>query len=324
MQEVIRRRVARARRLTGWRVVRRIVNVVGVLLAAATVAFLLEHAAPGSPARTILGGSSFRPSPAEIASVNHQYGFDKPLIVQYLDYMGNLLQGNLGSSYVLKQKVTTVIFGQIGPTLVLTITALVLSWIIAVGVTLLTVKRGRIVSALGSGFEMLSAGLPQYWLGLILLIVFAFNLGWFPADGGTSFSALVLPALTLAIPLAGFLGQVTRDEFAAVLEQPFVVSARARGMGDWGVRFKHVLRHAILPGITLSGWALGSLFSTSVIVEAVFDRPGLGQVLVNAVNQKDLPVVIGVTLVVALLYVVANLLVDLAYGFVDPRIRTAS
>jgi peptide/nickel transport system permease protein len=307
--------------MSTW-LLRRLASVVGVLLAAATVAFILEHIAPGDPARTILGGSSFRPSPAEIAAVDHQYGFDKPLITQYLDYMGNLLHGNLGSSYVLKQSVTSVIAGQIGPTLVLTLSALVASWIIAIVVTLLTVKRGRFVSAAGSGFEMLTAGLPQYWLGIILLIVFAFDLGWFPVAGGTSPSALVLPALTLALPLAGFLGQVTRDEFAAVLEQPFVVSARTRGMGDWGVRVRHVLRHAVLPGITLSGWALGSLFSTSVIVEAVFARPGIGQVLVNAVNQKDIPIVVGVTLVVAVIYMVANLLVDLAYVLVDPRMRT--
>jgi peptide/nickel transport system permease protein len=286
--------------MTKW-LLRRLASVVGVLLAAATVAFILEHIAPGDPARTILGGSSFRPSHAEIVAVDHQYGFDKPLITQYLDYMGNLLHGNLGSSYVLKQSVTSVIGGQIGPTLVLTLSALVASWIIAIVVTLLTVKRDRFVSAAGSGFEMLTAGLPQYWLGIILLIVFAFDLGWFPVAGGT---------------------RVTRDEFAAVLEQPFVVSARTRGMGDWGVRVRHVLRHAVLPGITLSGWALGSLFSTSVIVEAVFARPGIGQVLVNAVNQKDIPIVVGVTLVVAVIYMAANLLVDLAYVLVDPRMRT--
>jgi peptide/nickel transport system permease protein len=133
----------------------------------------------------------------------------------------------------------------------------------------------------------------------------------------------VLPALTLAIPLAGFIGQVTRDEFSSVMEQPFVLSARTRGMGDTGVRVRHALRHSILPGITLSGWALGSLFSTAVIVEAVFARQGLGQVLVNAVSQRDIPVVIGVTLLVAVVYVVANLLVDLVYLVADPRLRSA-
>jgi peptide/nickel transport system permease protein len=127
----------------------------------------------------------------------------------------------------------------------------------------------------------------------------------------------------MAIPLAGFIGQVTRDEFAKVLDQPFITSARARGMGDTEVRLRHALRHAVLPGITLSGWALGSLFSSAVLVEAVFAREGLGQVLTNAVAGQDMPVVVGVTLLVALVYVVANLLVDAAYVLVDPEIRLA-
>jgi peptide/nickel transport system permease protein len=315
--------LAAGRNLTALRVVVRLVQAVGVLLGAATLTFLLEQLMPGNPALTILGGSSFHPTHAEILAVDRQYGFDKPLVVQYAKYMLGLLHGDLGSSYVLKQNVTTVIGAQIGPTLVLTLTGLVLSWLIALTVTLLTVSRHRFVSGLGSSFEMFSASLPQYWLGVILLVVFAFNLHMFPVVGGTSVAATVLPALTLAIPLAGFLGQVTRDEFALVLEQPFVISARARGLGDWSVRVRHVLRHAVLPGLTLSGWALGSLFSTSVIVESVFARPGLGQILVNAVNQKDMPLVVGVTLVVAAVYLVANLVVDLASALIDPRLRAA-
>ena len=140
---------------------------------------------------------------------------------------------------------------------------------------------------------------------------------------GTGLAASVLPVLTLAIPLAGFLGQSTRDEFERELEQPFVTSARARGMSDTGVRLRHVLRHAVLPAVTLSGWALGALLSGAVIVESVFSRPGLGQVLVSAVNARDLPVVSGVVIFVALVYVVANVLVDLAYTLIDPRMRAS-
>jgi peptide/nickel transport system permease protein len=145
----------------------------------------------------------------------------------------------------------------------------------------------------------------------------------FPIIGGTSAWGTVLPVLTLAIPLAGFLGQVTRDEFEQVLQQPFVTTARTRGMSDLGVRVRHVLRHAILPAITLSGWALGALVSGAVIAENIFGRPGLGQVLVTAVNTRDLPTVSGIVLVIAAIYVVANLLVDLAYAIVDPRLRAA-
>ncbi|HMJ34451.1 MAG TPA: ABC transporter permease [Baekduia sp.] len=304
------------------RVARRVVAAVGVLLAAATVTFLLEQLMPGDPGVAVLGGAGAHPTDAQIAAIDHQYGFDRPVLAQYLTFMGHLLQGDLGQSYSLKQDVTTVISQQVGPTLALTLVALALAWVVAVAGTLLTAGRGRLRSSLGSGAEAVLAGLPQYWLGIVLLVVFSFNLHWAPVAGGTSLEGLVLPALTLALPLAGFLGQVTRDEFSGALEQPFAVSARARGMGEGAVRRRHVLRHAVLPGITLSGWALGALLSGSVIVEVVFARPGLGQLLVNAVNGQDLPVVVGITLLVALVYVVANLLVDLLYAIVDPRLRT--
>ena len=133
----------------------------------------------------------------------------------------------------------------------------------------------------------------------------------------------MLPVLTLAIPLSGFLGQVTRDEFDKVLDQPFITTARARGMGDTAIRLRHALRHAVLPAITLSGWALGALISGAVIVENIFGRPGIGQVLVTAVNTRDVPTVAGIVLVVAAVYIVANLLVDLAYAAVDPRLRAS-
>lgn len=297
--------------------------MLGVLWGAATLTFLAQHLMPGDPAQTILGGAGSKPSPEQLAAVNAQYGFDRPVLVQYVDYLGGLVRGDLGTSYVLKQPVADIIGQQVGPTLVLTITALVASWGIAVVVTLLTAHRSRALAALGSGVEIFLAALPQYWLGIVLLVVFAFQLHLFPVVGDDGVAGLVLPALTLALPLAGFLGQVTRDEFSTAMEQPFAVSAHARGMSDWGVRWRHALRHAVLPGLSLSGWALGSLFSTAVIVEIVFVRPGLGRILVDAVSKQDMPVVVGVTLLVALVYVVANLLVDVAFVRVDPRLRRA-
>jgi peptide/nickel transport system permease protein len=150
--------------------------------------------------------------------------------------------------------------------------------------------------------------------------VFAIEIRIFPVIGGTTARGTVLPVLTLAIPLAGFLGQVTRDEFEKVLDQPFITTARTRGMGDTAVRLVHALRHAVLPAITLSGWALGALVSGAVIAENLFGRPGIGQVLVTAVNSRDIPVVSGIVLVVAAVYVIANLLVDLAYVLIDPRL----
>ena len=302
----------------------RLAGVVGVLWGAATLTFVVEQLMPTDPAQTILGGAGAKPTAAQMAAVRAQYGFDRPVVVQYLDYLGGLLRGDLGTSYVRKQPVSEIIGQQIGSTLTLTVTALVAAWVIAVLVTLLTAHRSKPLAALGSGLETVLAALPQYWLGIVLLVVFAFRLHWLPVVGDGGPEGMVLPALTLALPLAGFLGQVTRDEFSSAMEQPFAVSARARGMSDLGVRCRHALRHAVLPGLTLSGWALGSLFSTAVIVEAVFVRPGIGRVLVAAVTSQDMPVVVGVTLFVAAIYVLANLLVNIAFWRIDPRLRRAA
>lgn len=301
----------------------RLARVVGVLWGAATLTFIAQQIMPGDPAQTILGGAGSRPSPEQLAAVREQYGFNNPALVQYLHYLGNLVRGDLGTSYILKQPVSDVIGHHLVPTLTLTVTALVASWVIAVAVTLLTAHRHPWLTSVGSGLEIFLAALPQYWLGIVLLVVVAIQLRLLPVVGDDGPAGLVLPALTLALPLAGYLGQVTRDEFSSAMEQPFAVSARARGMSDWGVRWRHALRHAILPGLTLSGWALGSLFSTAVIVESVFVRPGLGRVLVDAVTSRDMPVVMGVTLFVAAVYVLANLLVDIGFVRVDPRLRRA-
>jgi peptide/nickel transport system permease protein len=300
-----------------------IIGAIGVLWGAATLTFLAEQLMPVNPAQIILGTGSVKPSLAQIATVSHQYGFDKPVIVQYFNFLLHLVQGNLGTSYTQHQPVTTIISQQAWPTIELALVSLALAWVIALVFTLTTTKRGRFLSAFGSGVEITMASLPQYWLGVILAVIFAVDLQWFPVEGGNGLTGIVLPAFTMAIPLAGFLGQVTRDEFIRVLEQPFITSARARGMGDTQVRLRHALRHAVLPGITLSGWALGSLFSSAVLVETVFARQGLGQVLTTAVSSQDMPTVVGVTLLVALIYVIANVIVDVAYVLVDPEIKVA-
>jgi peptide/nickel transport system permease protein len=308
------------------RVLVKVVTAVLVLVAAASVTFFAQLLVPGSRATAILNqrnGRAQQWTASQLAPVNHEFGFDKPLIVQYLDYVGGLFRGNLGTSYTQFKPVTQVIGDELLPSLVLTVGGLVAAWVLALLVILLTAKRRRFISALGSTWEALTASLPTYWVGVVLLVVFAVEIRIFPVIGGTSVLGTVLPVLTLAIPLAGFLGQVIRDEFERVLDEPFITTARTRGMGDTAVRLVHALRHSVLPAITLSGWALGALVSGAVIVENLFGRPGVGQVLVNAVNTRDVPTVSGVVLVVAAVYVIANLLVDLVYVLVDPRLRAS-
>jgi peptide/nickel transport system permease protein len=316
---------AAPRRRRGLR--RLLVDLAGgviVLWGAATLTFTAVHLMPGDPAVAYAGGEAAHPAKSVIEAVTREYGLNKPIVIQYLVYLGRLLHGNFGYSVSQQMPVSHVIALNIGPTAELTLGSLVLSWVLAIGWTLLTVRRGRVISAIGSGLEVLAASVPQYWLGIILLEIFAFHLGLFPATGGTGFEGLVLPSLTMAIPIAGFLGQVTREEFEAALEQPYTTSARARGMTDWGVRLRHALRHAILPGVTLSGWALGALISGAVIVESLFSRNGLGNALLQGVTQQDMPLTIGVVLIVAVVYVLATILVDLLYQVVDPRLKATA
>ncbi len=313
-------RTARLARLFG----RRVASAVFVLWGTVTVTFVVLSVLPGDRATILLNvrsGLSIPRSAAELAPVNREYGFDRSLFIQYVDYLGGLARGDLGLSYQSGRPVSTIIGEQIAPTFVLAITSLVLAWLLTIVWTLATAGRGPRLRSLGSAGETITAGLPQYWVGILLLVVFAAHLEWFPVIGGTSFSGTVLPVITLAVPLAGFLGQATRTEFDRAIREPFVLSARTRGMGDTEVRLRHVLRHALIPGITLSGWAIGSLLSGAVLVETVFARPGLGAVLVTAVGQKDLAVVAGIVVLISALYVVINLLVDVIYVAVDPRLR---
>lgn len=300
----------------------RLGSTVLVLWAVATLVFLAQHLMPGDPGRIILGGSPT--TAAQIGAVDHEYGFDRPLLLQYGSYLGQLVRGDLGSSWSTQQPVAEMIGQQAGATVLLTLAALATAWVLAVCSALATAGRGRVLSALGSGLEVITAALPQYWLGTILLVGFAIENTWFPVAGGSGLRALALPALALGIPLAGFLAQLGRDEFDTALDQPFVTSARARGMGDPAVRLRHVLRHAVLPGVTLTGWALGALISGAVVVEAVFTRQGIGEVLVTAVVGRDMPVVAGVTLLIAAVYAVAGLLVDALHQLLDPRLRRPS
>ncbi len=295
-----------------------------VLWGAVTITFVVLAILPGDRATILLNitsGQAIERTPEELAPINAKYGFDQPVAVQYLRYVAGLLHGDLGTSYELQRPVVNIIREQIGPTFTLAVAALLLAWLLAIPWTLLTAGRGRRLGALGSAAETVMAGLPQYWIGILLLIVFAIWLRWFPVIGGTTLMDTVLPTVTLAIPLAGFIGQSIRSEFDRIMREPFVLSARARGMSRAGVRARHVLRHALIPGITLSGWAFGHLLSGTVLVESVFARPGLGAVLVNAVSDKDFALVSGCVILNSVLYVVINLVIDVIYLIVDPRLR---
>ncbi|MBM7830479.1 peptide/nickel transport system permease protein [Agromyces cerinus] len=301
-----------------------VAGAVFVLWAVATLTFFAIRLIPGDPAQAILGGPGSQASQEALDQVRSDYGLDQPLIVQYFAMLGRLLTGDLGTSYALKLPVADLLAAQLGGTLLLSALSLVLAWVLALGLAIWSTRRGRIASAVGEGIEITTAALPHFWLAAVLIAVFSVALDWLPPVATGTPAGLVLPVVTLAIPLAGFLAQVMRDSLLDAMQQPFVVSARARGESAVGLRVRHTIRHAALPAISLSGWALGWLLSGAVVVETIFAMPGLGRTLLQAVTLRDIPVVTGVVLLVALVYVLMTVLTDLAARIADPRLRQES
>jgi peptide/nickel transport system permease protein len=304
-------------------IVSRVLGGAFVLWAVATLIFFGVRLIPGDPAAAILGGPGSQASPEALEKVRQDYGLDRPLLIQYVQSMLRLLSGDLGSSYALKADVAALLGELFWSTLLLTALALAVAWALALVFATWATRGGRLARMVGSGMEVIAAAVPHFWLASLFILLFSTALGWLPPISTPGPLGLVLPVLTLAIPLAGFLGQVMRESLTDALESPFVLSARARGESETGVRWRHAIRHAALPAISLSGWAFGSLMSGAVVVETVFARPGLGRSLLNAVTIRDVPMVTGVALVSALAFVVVTMATDAVDRIADPRLRSS-
>jgi peptide/nickel transport system permease protein len=307
----------------GLSILLRVLTGLGVLWGAATLTFLAINLSGGDPALAILGGPESMPTPEMIARVRQEYGLDQSLIVQYGQYVLRLAQGDLGESYRLRIPVTRAIGAQIGATVQLSICAAVLAVLLAVISAITTARRGPWVSSLVSGSELVLSSAPSFVIGILLLLVFAFHWHVLPPSGSGTWQSLVLPTLALALPTAAVLTQVLRQELEDILDQPFIAMARARGMSETGVRLRHALRHAMVPLITLAGFVFASLLGGAVVVELLFSRQGIGRLMLDAANSKDVPMVLGITLLAAAIYVAVNLVVDLINHWVDPRVKQA-
>lgn len=302
-------------RLIFWR----LVAGVGVLWGAASLTFVAMNATGGDMAIAILGGPDALPTPQAIARVRADYGLDQPLFMQYVHYIGRLAHGDLGESYRLRIPVAHAIAEQMAPTLILALSAATVAVILSILVAVLTAKRRGPVRSIASNGELVISSMPIFVTGILLLLAFSFKLRLFPIGGDHGWKSLVLPVVSLALPISASLTQVLRSGLEEVLEQPFITMARARGLSDTRVRFGHALRHALTPLVTLSGYIFAFLLGGAVVTETLFARPGLGRLMVDAATNTDVPVVVGVTLFVAFLYVVINLVVDLLNTLIDPR-----
>ncbi len=298
---------------------RRLAASLLILLGVTLITFCLTFLIPADPVRMIAGRSA---TPETVASIRHQLGLDRPLPVQYASYVGKLVQGDMGRSYVQKTEVATLIEARLPATLLLMAGAIFFELLIGMpaGVFAAT-RRGRPADR---GIMILSfAGVstPQFVLGLLLLYVFAYLLGWFPLSGYGTPAHLVLPALTLGVAGGGWYSRMMRSSMVEVLRHDYIRTARAKGLSERSVVLVHGLRNAVLPLIAMIGLDIGIFMSGAVVVESVFGWPGIGQLAWQAIQRLDIPIIMGVTLVAAVAIVIGNLLADLVTPLIDPRIR---
>ncbi|MDR2381481.1 MAG: ABC transporter permease [Bifidobacteriaceae bacterium] len=310
-----RRRRSAAARLIAIR----LATAVFVLWAAVTVTFLAVHLAPGDTVSLLLGEN--RDDPLARAAVVERWGLDQPVWAQYLTYLQRIPSGDFGTSYVLRRPVGELIAEAMAPTFKLA--ALAGLGMLAIGfvVAYISTTKRRGVRPVSNAVQLVFLSAPPFWLAIVLLAIFSFQLGWFSVVDADSWQGLVLPVAAIAIPCGFYFAQVLSEGIDRAMEQPFALTARTRGLGHAGVRYHHALRHATLPGITVAGLTIGSLLGGAVFVETVFGRPGLGQVAVSAVTVKDVPLILGAAIVTTAAYVIASTAVDIFGILLDPRLR---
>ncbi len=300
-------------------IIRRILVSIPVLWGVLTLVFISIHLIPGDPAQVMLFG---RGHPADVAALRHQLGLDRPLPVQYWSFITHAAHLDFGTSIISHQPVMQEIWDRFPYTAELAVSAMILATIFGVitGIYSATHNR-RLSGTVVTGFAVLGISVPDFWLGTMLAVIFGVNLHWLPVAGTGGVANIVLPAVTLATVITATLTRLVRSSMVDVLGREYVRTAHAKGLRRQAVIYKHVMRNALIPVVTIFGLTLGGLLGGAVILENVFAWPGLGTLAVSAVTNRDFPVVQGTTFFFAVILIGANLLVDISYAFLDPRIH---
>lgn len=299
---------------------RRLTIAVPVLFGVTILVFLILHLIPGDPAQILLFGS--RPTPQQIAQLRSQLGLDQPLPVQYLLYLGRLAHGDMGQSFITNRPVAEEIAQRLPDTLELTFAAMLVAVLIGMPVGILGgVRPGSWADRLSSGFAVLGVAVPYFWFAVVLVLVFAVDLHLLPSLGEGSWDSIILPAVSLGWGLSAIIARLLRNNLVEIYRQPYMQVARAKGLSERMVLYAHALKNAMIPVVTILGLQFGNVLSGAVVVEVIFGRPGIGSYLVQAIQAKDIPAVQSIVLMIAVVYILINLVVDLAYGLLDPRIR---
>ena len=300
-------------------ILKRIAYAFLILIGITFITFVLTYIIPADPVRMLAGRSA---TAETVESIRHQLGLDKPLIVQYLNYLYNLLQGDLGRSYVQKIQVTELLLSRLPATLLLMVGAIFFELLIGLTVGIISsVKRNTNLDKILTTISFIGISAPQFVVGLILLYLFAYKLDILPLGGYGTIFHLILPALTLGITGGGWYGRMTRSSMIDVLRQDYIRTAKAKGANNFRVIFIHALRNAILPIIAMIGLDIGIFMSGAVVVESVFGWPGIGQLAWQAIQRLDIPIIVGVTIIAATFIILGNLIADIASAICDPKIR---
>lgn len=300
-------------------IARRLVSVIPVIFGVSVAVFLMIHLIPGDPAQLVAG---IEATEEDIQNVRESLELDKPLIVQYGNFVGRALTGDFGESFRTRRPVSEEIGARYMNTLLLGFTAVVFAVIFGVATGIVTaIWRHSWIDNVVLVISLLGVSVPTFFLGLILMLVFSVYLGWLPLTGAGSFAHLILPAITLGTPNAAIISRITRSSLVEVLGQDYVRTARAKGLAEFVVINRHAVRNALIPVVTVVGLQMGYLLGGAVVTETVFAWPGIGRLIVQAINARDFPVVQASVLLLAMTFVIINLLTDLAYRFLDPRIE---
>ena len=300
-------------------VVRRCLLTVPVLVGVATLVFLLIHLVPGDPAEAMLGESA---APTDLAALRTRLGLDQPLAVQYKRFATGLLHGQMGTSFRYNTPVTSEILSRLGRTTELALTAMAVAILIALPLGVLgAVYRGRAPDQIAMLVSLAGVAMPNFWLGPVLAIVFAIQLAWLPVSGTGTWQHLVLPSVTLGAALAAVTARMTRTTVSDELRELYVLAARARGLSRLRTVVRHALRNSLIPIVTILGLQLGTVLTGTIVTETIFAWPGVGRLLIQAISFRDYPLVQGCILFIAVTYVAMNLVVDVLYAWLDPRIR---
>ena len=290
-----------------------------VLLGVATLVFSLIHLVPGDPAQAMLGEAA---SASDVAELRTRLGLDRPLLVQYGEYLQGIVHGDLGKSFRYNTPVWREIAQRLSNTAVLAVAAMAVAVAISLPLGILAaIFRGGPIDQAAMTLSLAGISMPNFWLGPLLAILFAVRLGWLPVSGSGSWLNLVLPAATLGAALAAILARMTRASLIDELRELYVLAARARGVSDARAVVAHALRNSLIPVVTIIGLQFGSVLTGTIITETIFAWPGVGRLLIQAISFRDYPLVQGCILLISVTYVAMNLLVDLMYGWLDPRIR---